>query len=65
MTQLTKSLMKAFMNSGHSESEIRRVFSEVENQPLKKEPSLEELRAFGIDVDGELVVSFRPPRKPG
>ena len=60
---LTESKLKALMNLGHSESEIRRVYSEVENQPLGKEPSLEELRAFGIDVDGELVITVGQPRR--
>lgn len=65
MTALTESKLKALMNSGYSESEIRQAYSEEENQPSRMVTDPEELRAFGINIEGELVISCnRPGGKP-
>ena len=61
MTSLTESKLKALMNSGFSESEIRQAYSEEENQPSRMVTDPEELRAFGINTEGELIISCSQP----
>ncbi len=60
---LTDSKLKAFVNSGYTESEIRAAYSKVQNQPSRRELSLAECRELGIPINGEMVISVGQPRR--
>jgi len=63
MSHLTKSDKKVLKSYGYTESQILQASLKAKTQPLRRVTNPEELRAFGIDVDGEMVISVGQPRR--